>query len=130
MWNGGLGQRAASLLKRPATWIGAAVVLGAAGSWTVFEPPERQVARSSNRERFGDLREAPLPTLSVEVPQNAPAAGGTAAEPAPSPAARAVFLEVVPADAQGRETEGVQPANWEAPASPAWLTGTIEEVND
>src|SRR5687767_14338001 len=106
-----LARKAALLMSRPAAWVVAAVVLGAVGSWTVFEPPERQVARNSDRVRYGDLRGSPLPTLSVDVPaQSAPADGGTPAQPAPlaSPTARAIFLAVEPADAPARGTDGVQ----------------------
>jgi hypothetical protein len=121
------------VLRRPATWVGAAVVLGAVGSWTVFEAPDRQVAVNPDPVRDGDLRNSRLPTLSVENPlQLAPSASASLVQPAPlpSPTARAIFLEVEPADAQARHAGGVQPADWEAPAGPAWLTGTIEEVND
>jgi hypothetical protein len=134
MRNGELARPAASVLRRTAIWIGAAVVLGAVGSWTAFVPPDRHVAGDSDNLRYGDLRNAPLPTLSVEnaVPI-APAGSGTHAEPAPLAAqtARAIFLEVEPAHAEARHANGVvQPADWEAPASPAWLTGTIEEIDD
>ena len=128
-----LARIAGRLMRRPAAWVVAAVVLGAVGSWTVFEPLERQVARNFDSVGYGDLRDSPLPTLSVDVPaQSAPTDGGAPAQPAPlaSPTARAIFLEVEPADGSARRSDGVQPADWEAPASPAWLTGTIDEVND
>ena len=134
MWNGEHARRVAALLRHPATWIGAAVVLGAVGSWMVFEPPDRHVARDSDHIRFGDLRDSPLPTLSLENDQAPSAVEQPAADQTEthSPSAtRAVFLTVEPAaTAAGPRTDGVEPAHWESSTTPAWLTGTIEEIND
>lgn len=109
----------------PAAWLAAAVVLGAAGSWTAFETPGGQVAENFEPRR-GE------PTLSVDEGPAAyttlgPPAGGTRS---PSPEARAVFLDVEPADARTLERGIIQSAHWDSLSGPAWLTGTIEEIKD
>jgi hypothetical protein len=90
----------------------------------MFEPPERQVAQSSDNTHTGD-RDSALPTLSVDD-----SALRMGAEPGAGGPVRAVFLAVEPAGPEESLNAGrVEPANWQAPMTPAWLTGTIEELD-
>lgn len=134
MRNGERAVRLGAVMRHPAAWIGAAVVLGAVGSWMAFDPPHRHVAHDAPDMQFGDLRDSPLPTLAVGNPLPQPARAPVSHDTPTSnarAASRAVFLTVEPADAPAQSARGdVLPAAWQSPTTPVWLTGTIEEISD